>query len=532
MRGMRVPFWQQPCAMNVPTRSHELIMVMGAQRSGTNVLFSSLATDRTLSAFPEDIDSAFYCNFLLRPLSELAALIERAPGRILLKPITETGRRSLAELAEEYRSYPLRFVWIYRDPVNVFDSMRRERWLAPNEIDQPAHIRGWRKHNEYALQFQQQCPEQIAIVRYEDLCFDRAVFRQLTRWLGLDCNSYFRKDTAQGRKHVGVVAQRNIDARTSDTLAALDAARTFSPRRALLLKRRIVTYLRESLTTHPTASEAGRAEADAHSQILKVAEPARPPSAVPGLHFWLNSAAICHSNGLLTTDVVECGPYRMVAARPDNGPYGLLSLLYRGTLFYPHTKTEERRRGASGTLCFGAGHDWNFFFDNNGFTVFALFRPNLPCYPPYNQRHCTLFRVGARSIAAPAFFLAWDGLTNCSSARGVSSPQQGPPQTRAISTQPQSHRPQEWALITVQRAEGANGQFSISANGILGDSINFAEGFSSHPGEGCVLELGGFTAEPAELFYGKVAEIIIFKGALGSDDSSAITRYLTEKHRL
>ncbi len=475
MRGMRVPFWQQPCAMNVPTRSHELIMVMGAQRSGTNVLFSS----------------------------ELAALIERAPGRILLKPINETGRRSLAELAEEYRSYPLRFVWIYRDPVNVFDSMRRERWLAPNEIDQPAHIRGWRKHNEYALQFQQQCPEQIAIVRYEDLCFDRAVFRQLTRWLGLDCNSYFRKDTAQGRKHVGVVAQRNIDAGTSDTLAALDAARTFSPRRALLLKRRIVTYLRESLTTHPTASEAGRAEADAHSQILKVAEPARPPSAVPGLHFWLNSAAICHSNGLLTTDVVECGPYRMVAARPDNGPYGLLSLLYRGTLFYPH-----------------------------GFTVFALFRPNLPCYPPYNQRHCTLFRVGARSIAAPAFFLAWDGLTNSSSARGVSSPQQGPPQTRAISTQPQSHRSQEWALITVQRAEGANGQFSISANGILGDSINFAEGFSSHPGEGCVLELGGFTAEPAELFYGKVAEIIIFKGALGSDDSSAITRYLTEKHRL
>ncbi len=105
MRGMRVPFWQQPCAVNVPTRSHELIMVMGAQRSGTNVLFSSLATDRTLSAFPEDIDSAFYCNFLLRPLSELAALIERAPGRILLKPINETGRRSLAELAEEYRSY-------------------------------------------------------------------------------------------------------------------------------------------------------------------------------------------------------------------------------------------------------------------------------------------------------------------------------------------------------------------------------------------------------------------------------------------
>jgi hypothetical protein len=518
--------------MNVPAKSHELIMVMGVQRSGTNVLFDSLATDRTLSAFPEDIDSGFYCNFLLRPLSELAALIERAPGRILLKPISETGRRSLAEVAKEYRSYPLRFVWIYRDPVNVFDSMRRERWLAADEIDQPAHIRGWRKRNEYALQFHQQCPEQIAIVRYEDLCFDPAVFRQLTRSLGLDCNSYFRKDSAQGRKHVAVVAQRNIDAGTGDTLGALDAARTFRPRRALLLKRRIVSYLGERLRTRAMASNAGRAHAGAHSQILKPAEQARPPSAVPGLHFWLNSAAICQSNGLVMTDVVESGPYRMIAAKPDNGPYGLLSLVQRGTLYYPHSKTEERRRGPSGTLRFGKGHDWNFFFDNNGFTVFALFRPNVPCYPPYNQQGSTLFRVGAQSNTAPAFFLKWDGLANSSRARIVSCPQQDPPQTRAISTQPQSHRRQEWALITVQRTEGPNGQFSISANGIPGDSMNFADSFSSHPAEGYVLELGGFTAEPVGLFYGRVAEIIIFKGALGNDDKSAITGYLTETYRL
>src|SRR5205814_9074719 len=120
MRGMRVPFWQQPRAMKVPSRSHKLIMVMGAQRSGTNVLFSSLATDRTLCAVPEDIDSAFYCNFLLRPLSELAALVEHAPGRILLKPIPETGRRSPEGLGEEYRSYPSRFVWSYAPLVNVF----------------------------------------------------------------------------------------------------------------------------------------------------------------------------------------------------------------------------------------------------------------------------------------------------------------------------------------------------------------------------------------------------------------------------
>jgi hypothetical protein len=350
--------------------------------------------------------------------------------------------------------------------------------------------------------------------------------------LGLNCNSYFREDSAQGRKQVAVIAQRNIDAGTGDTLGALDAARTFRPRRALLLKRRIVSYLRERLRTRAIASNADHTEAGAHSQIPKLAERARLPSSVPGLQFWLNSAAICHSNGLLVKDVVECGPYRMVATKPENGPYGLLSLVQRGTLYYPHSKTEERRRGDSGTLRFGAAHDWNFFFDNNGFTVFALFRPNVPCYPPYNQQGSTLFRVGSQSNTAPAFFLAWDGLTNSSSAHLVSAPREGPPQRGVISTQPQSHRRQEWALISVQRTEGPGSQFSISANSIPGDSINFADIFSSYPAERYVLELGGFTAEPEGLFYGRVAEIIIFKGALGEPDRSAIVRYLTETHQL
>jgi hypothetical protein len=52
-------------------RPHELIMVMGVQRSGTTALFHSLATDKTLTVLPEDIDSAFYYQFRLRPVTEL-----------------------------------------------------------------------------------------------------------------------------------------------------------------------------------------------------------------------------------------------------------------------------------------------------------------------------------------------------------------------------------------------------------------------------------------------------------------------------
>src|SRR5437764_7523635 len=141
--------------------SPELIMVMGVQRSGTNTLFSSLAGDKTVAAFPEDIDSAFYSQFRLRPLSDLAPLIERAGGRILLKPISETFVRSLAEVAGEFRAYRLRFVWIYRDPVNVLHSMQREKWIPSRDIDQPAQLLAWRKRNQYALEFQRQAPAQI-----------------------------------------------------------------------------------------------------------------------------------------------------------------------------------------------------------------------------------------------------------------------------------------------------------------------------------------------------------------------------------
>jgi hypothetical protein len=509
--------------------SCKLIMVMGVQRSGTNVLFESLATDRTLSAFPEDIDSAFYYNFLLRPVGELTPLIERVPGRILLKPITETGRRSLVELAQEYRSYALRFVWIYRDPVNVFDSMRRERWIAAEDVDQPAHILGWRKRNEYALEFQQQNPEQIAIVRYEDLCLDPKVFRQLTRWLRANCSSYFRKDSAEGRKCTPSAAQKNIDAGAGETLRALDAARRFRARLIPLLKRRIFNGL---MSGKVRAQNEDRTVIDRFSQIPQPPGPSRLPSAAPSLQFWLRSAAVSRSHGLLTDDIAELGPHGMIAAIPDHGPYGLVSLVQRGTLYYPHSKTEERRRGPSGTLRFGTGHDWNFFFDNTGFTVFALFRPNVPCYPPYNQDHSILLRLGPQSDTVPAFFLEWDGGANCSSARIVWSSCQGTIETRAVSTRLQSHRRDAWALIAVEYTGGRDGKFSISANGIAGDSITAMVNASFHPDDDYVLEVGGFTAQPEALFYGELAEIVISKGPLPTADRSAITAYLIETHRL
>jgi hypothetical protein len=47
-----------------------------------------------------------------------------------------------------------------------------------------------------------------------------------------------------------------------------------------------------------------------------------------------------------------------------------------------------------------------------------------------------------------------------------------------------------------------------------------------------VLELGGFAAEKESLFYGKIAELIIFTRALATHETSSIVRYLRESHQL
>src|SRR5438067_13793860 len=108
----------------------QIIMVIGVQRSGTTVLFESLAVDKSLTAYPEDVDSAVYYRFQLRAFSEISGVIQAAPGRVLLKPISENWDRTLVALNAEYSGFAVRFVWIYRDPVNVLYSMHRQAWIS------------------------------------------------------------------------------------------------------------------------------------------------------------------------------------------------------------------------------------------------------------------------------------------------------------------------------------------------------------------------------------------------------------------
>jgi hypothetical protein len=100
-----------------------------------------------------------------------------------------------------------------------------------------------------------------------------------------------------------------------------------------------------------------------------------------------------------------------------------------------------------------------------------------------------------------------------------------------ISTPRESHPRQQWELIVVQYAGGGE-EFSISANGVPGNSIRFDSDFAAKPPGDYVLELGGFTPEKESLFYGEVADLIIFHRALTGEETSAVTRYLIATHRM
>ena len=84
----------------------QLIMVMGAQRSGTTALFRSLAQDRALTSFNESAEDALYYLYRLRPVRETAPILNAAPGAVLLKPITEIRTEQFAiarYLKQKYR---------------------------------------------------------------------------------------------------------------------------------------------------------------------------------------------------------------------------------------------------------------------------------------------------------------------------------------------------------------------------------------------------------------------------------------------
>ena len=73
----------------------KVIMLMGYQRSGTNVFFDSLASDPSLNSHNESMDNGFFSEWRLRGEGEVREVLAGLPGTVLLKPISEPTYRDI-----------------------------------------------------------------------------------------------------------------------------------------------------------------------------------------------------------------------------------------------------------------------------------------------------------------------------------------------------------------------------------------------------------------------------------------------------
>ncbi len=501
----------------------QLIMVMGVQRSGTTALFKSLAHDRALTSFHESADDTIYYLYRLRPVRETAPILNAAPGAVLLKPITETFDRSLEDLQTEYAKYALTFVWIYRDPVNVLHSMSRKGWL-PHALEGEAGAGTWVARNHLALRFQKNHPAAIAIVRYENLISDPKIFASLCKSLGVNGRPVFREDRGNGRSHLPLPVQRAIDAATCSTLRALDSARTFKPGRLQDWK----SAARAKLSRPAKRSTSAIIPSPPPEWKENVAAAqATPPAELKGLLFWLDAGRLSPFKGRIL-QAEESGPLRLRALADGQPPFCIPFLNGKPALFFPTSKATERLLGERGLLRFVVPAKGKCPLVGDSFSVSALIKPHIPPEPHRRQGRIVVVRIHSGDAEAE-FILEWDRAHSSSRAIFRGNNRYG-----SIATERSSHPHQKWRMIHFQLQDGNDSQLLISADGVESTAPLTARTIPLQPPRATdwTIELGGSEADPGALFYGAIAEVILFGRRLTQTEQFAIAGYLKQKYQL
>jgi len=498
----------------------KVIMVTGVQRSGTTALFRSLARDPAVTAFHENADDAVYYLYRLRPMREVAPILNAAPGAVLLKPINETFDRSLEDLRAEYASYALQLVWIYRDPVNVLTSMSRKGWL-PTDLAGESGAGSWVARNRLALQFQKNHPTMIAVVRYEDLIADPNVFRSLCESLGVKGTPVFRQDRGTGRRDLPLANQRSIDAVTRTTLTALDVARTFRPGPLCRLKSAAAAGLAR-LPSKRRPSTVALAPPEVWTEGVAGAEP-MAPSQLNDLLFWLDPERLNPIEGRIR-EIEENGPFQFRALADSQPPFCIPFLHGRRALFFPTSKASERLNGDRGLLRFVASTKGPFRLIVKSFSGLALIKPHIPVKTHHDQQRVVALHLRSQNERV-AFSLEWDRALAASRVLLRTQDECG-----SFASVPGSHPHQQWRMIYFQF--GSDAHFVISANGIASAAPVTPSAISSDLESEWTIELGGSENDPTALFYGAIAEIALFARALTASEQFALTKYLKEKYRL
>ncbi len=252
----------------------KLIMIMGMQRSGTTALFETLSTARSLVSHAESPDGPIYDHYFLRPESAIRQVLRSSGSPVLLKPVRESERRTLASVIDEYADYDLSILWLYRDPVNVVFSYSVQGWL-----DAGLNLNAWQRwetiaqqwiaRNRLLIQLPAAYRPKLTVLRYEDLVSDGSVLKALKHKLGIRGHaalghSILRRDSRAGRAQLPIDTQARIDAITSDTLldlqrfpTGLDFGRSFPWRR------------KRAPATTPPASHLEEDPGAAHAEALR-----------------------------------------------------------------------------------------------------------------------------------------------------------------------------------------------------------------------------------------------------------------------
>jgi hypothetical protein len=214
----------------------KLILIMGYQRSGTNALFNSLSRGGECIPILDSEDSDVYDEYYLRPEADIRTILSQHDKPVLLKPVNETKKRNIDSVLDEYSSYDVRVLYIYRDPVNSFFS-QTEMWPEFTDVDE--FIEQWNMRNRYAVNISSKWKPRLALVKYQDLSDDPRVFDDLCDFAGVRGIYLFRGDKNRGRQYLDHNLQQKIDEGTRETMQLLDESRTFLPKRTLFSLRKI-----------------------------------------------------------------------------------------------------------------------------------------------------------------------------------------------------------------------------------------------------------------------------------------------------
>lgn len=205
-----------------------LFFVMGIQRSGGSTILDSFHRNRKVTILREK-DKSVFDYFMLQPESEIRPILKKSKPITFIEAKSETKRREVTDVFSEFSGYSVKIIWNYRNPVNVFYSRLtkypHKDWVS----DELQFCEMWNQRNESVLKVLEHRPEDIAVVKLEDLIRSNRVFKQLCRFIGEKGRYKFYPEKSKSYPYFSDTAADTIIRHTSGILNRLDKSRRFVP---------------------------------------------------------------------------------------------------------------------------------------------------------------------------------------------------------------------------------------------------------------------------------------------------------------